>query len=124
MGVQKCLNSSISLESNTGKALVSILSIIAVASASCAGLFFGGAFDVQEIVSKNTTEKPKTTEYVHPMFKGVEKKGVLYIEKPKLKNKKNQEKLINKKNQVYEPCCLQTTIFLERFYTLEEVKTN
>ena len=69
MGVQKCLNGSISLESNAGKALVSILSIIAVASASCAGLFFGGAFDVQDIVSKNTTEKPKTTEYVHPMFR-------------------------------------------------------
>ena len=101
MGIQNCLNSSISLESNAGKALVSILFIIALISASCAGLFFGGVFDVQDSVSKNTTETPKTTEYVHPMFKGVEKKGVLYIEKPKLKNTKIQEKLQNKKNQVY-----------------------
>ena len=104
MGIQNCLNSSISLESNAGKALVSILFIIALISASCAGLFFGGVFGIQDSVSKTTTEKPKTTEYIHPMFKGVEKKGVLYIEKPKLQ--KNQEKLENKKNQVYWPYCL------------------
>ena len=90
MATQNSVNSSNVLDSKAGKALIGILCLFIMVSTTCAALFFGGIIDVKNSVPEKTTETPITTPYVHPMFKGVEKKGYLYDKKPKSRKKKNR----------------------------------
>ena len=56
-------------ETKGAKALGIILCIIFVICVTCTGLFVGGLLKAKGSVPEKTTEKPKTTEYVHPMFR-------------------------------------------------------
>ena len=57
------------LESKRGKALIGIVCSFAVICVTVTGLFAGGLFKAKDSVPEKTTEKPKITEYEHPMFR-------------------------------------------------------